>query len=59
MGAVGNGTSNSTVPSAADARPPIEDHDLQLNLTVWLLTTIATLFRALRVYAKVWRKRAL
>lgn len=37
----------------------LDDYSLPLNLTIWFLTGIATLFLALRLYAKLWRGRPL
>lgn len=35
----------------------IDDHGSRLNITIWSLTGVATLFLALRIYCKVRRGR--
>jgi hypothetical protein len=52
---------DTTAPSTATGSSgvPVEDYSLPLNLTVWFLTGIASMFLALRIYAKIWRRRPL
>ncbi|KAK0624389.1 hypothetical protein B0T14DRAFT_195843 [Immersiella caudata] len=53
---------NDTIaPSTAtgSSETQFEDFGLPLNLTVWFLTGIASLFLTLRIYAKIWRRRPL
>ena len=49
----------STTDPVATAELTAVNSGPQLNATVWILTSISTVFMALRLYAKIWRRRRL
>ncbi|KAK0647991.1 hypothetical protein B0T16DRAFT_455501 [Cercophora newfieldiana] len=60
--AAATSTSSAATPSSTatgSSATDLEDYSLPLNVTIWFLSGIATLFLTLRLYAKIWRKRPL